>query len=80
MFGVRYKQVISPETGMRCRKCGNIKPGKRREMMDRLMLGETLTTEELEAITTVADPCTCTQIYAFIPLGINWSCGWPPWW
>jgi len=80
MFGVRYKQVISPETGMRCRKCGNIKPGKRQEMMDRLMLGETLTTEELEAITTVADPCACTQIYAFCPPAINWSCDWPRFW
>ncbi len=80
MFGVRYKQVISPETGMLCRKCGNVKPGVKRELMDRLMAGETLTTAELTAVTSVGDVCACTQILAYPPPAINWSCAWPRWW
>ena len=65
---------------MWCRKCGNIKPGAKRELMDRLMIGESLTTDELSAITSVGDVCGCTQILAYCPPAINWSCGWPRWW
>ena len=72
--------MITIFMGMRCRKCGNVKPKVVRELMDRLMKGDTLTTEELMAIQTVGDPCSCTQIYTFIPLGINWSSVNPRWW
>ena len=80
IFGVRYKQVIAAVMGMRCRKCGNYKTQVVQELMDRLMGGENLTTEELMALQTVGDPCSCTQIYRFLPFAINWSSSNPRWW
>ena len=48
--------------------------------MDRLMKGESLSTADLRALQMDAGTCSCTQIYAFIPLGINWSSSNPRWW
>jgi hypothetical protein len=72
--------VIAAVMGMRCRKCGNYKTQVVQELMDRLMGGENLTTEELMALQTVGDPCSCTQIYRFLPFAINWSSSNPRWW
>jgi len=74
--------VIAPDVGMRCRKCGKYKPGKIQELMQRLLAGDSLTTEELVALQRSDDDvtCSCTQIYAFIPHAINWSCSSPRGW
>lgn len=73
--------VIAPDVGMRCRKCGKYKPDAINDLMQRLLAGDNLTTDQLVALQRSDDGyCSCTQIYAFVPHAVNWSCSRPRWW